>query len=349
MSNINEQFGQNAGKVWRTLNSHSICAEDQLIRETNLSNKDFYVAIGWLARENKIFQKEKFFALSENELQNINIGDGIKPEEKKDTELTFTKEIIEIVEAVNKIQHENEETLQETSSKIVNPEPIVNKEIESGVKLTDEPITETPVNFENITNEENHVSSQHSFGVSESTTIESLSDGIDNVKSDALFEETEEVSVIKNEAEIKESNVSNEPKEEDDFQENVEKIPGSSSLDKAIDKINKVSRMTEAHLAFKDEEITGLSEEISRWNLPNLQKGTCDLCGELIEFEENLSGLTVGGNFFACEKCCKNTSKEGLTLWTKSKMNNPGEVRPIGLWVIQEKNKDHSVLKNKKN
>lgn len=130
--------------------------------------------------------------------------------------------------------------------------------------------------------------------------------------------------------------------------ENLNKKSDISSLDESIRNIDKVSRMTTDHVTFKNStKIKGITREISSWNIPELQRGNCDLCGETIEFEDNLSGLTIAGNFFACEKCCKNNSKEELTLWTKSKMNSPSEVRPIGLWVIQEKNKDRKMLSKK--
>jgi len=57
-----------------------------------------------------------------------------------------------------------------------------------------------------------------------------------------------------------------------------------------------------------------------------------------------LSGLVVSEKFFACEECCKNISKEGLTDWTKTGMVKHNDVRPMGLWAIQEKNKGKSIL-----
>lgn len=71
--------------------------------------------------------------------------------------------------------------------------------------------------------------------------------------------------------------------------------------------------------------------------------GICDLCKREIIFEKNLSGLVVGNKFFACEECCKTFSKEELVNWTKSRMIKPYNVRSIGLWATQEKNKAKSA------
>jgi hypothetical protein len=67
--------------------------------------------------------------------------------------------------------------------------------------------------------------------------------------------------------------------------------------------------------------------------------GTCDICSKEIIFEENLSGLVVQGKFFSCEKCCNDASKDALNNWAKSKTTNLKEVKPIALWLMEEKNK----------
>ena len=67
--------------------------------------------------------------------------------------------------------------------------------------------------------------------------------------------------------------------------------------------------------------------------------GVCDLCLSNINFEDNLSGLVINGEFFACEKCCKESSKEDLENWTNSKMISPDEVKPIALWLMEKNNK----------
>jgi len=47
-------FGEYAGKVWKSLNSDEPQTENRLIETTGLTNDEFYSAVGWLAKENKI-------------------------------------------------------------------------------------------------------------------------------------------------------------------------------------------------------------------------------------------------------------------------------------------------------
>ena len=51
----NELIGTYAGIVWRTLNSCSgEFTVEELIEKTDLNKEQIWLAIGWLARENKI-------------------------------------------------------------------------------------------------------------------------------------------------------------------------------------------------------------------------------------------------------------------------------------------------------
>ena len=81
-------------------------------------------------------------------------------------------------------------------------------------------------------------------------------------------------------------------------------------------------------------------ETVSKMTLNLGSAGTCDLCGEKIIFEKNLAGLVVNETFFACEKCCKDSSKLDLDLWTESKNAKAEDVRPIAFWLMQIKNKN---------
>ncbi len=55
-----ETIGQNAGKVWQLLNAQSDAVSITFIKqETGLAESEVYAAIGWLAREGKIFFAEK--------------------------------------------------------------------------------------------------------------------------------------------------------------------------------------------------------------------------------------------------------------------------------------------------
>ena len=56
----NTRIGLHAGKVWRILNEKGELSMFELCRELGLTFEEVAVAIGWLARENKISFREKF-------------------------------------------------------------------------------------------------------------------------------------------------------------------------------------------------------------------------------------------------------------------------------------------------
>ena len=116
----------------------------------------------------------------------------------------------------------------------------------------------------------------------------------------------------------------------------------SKELDIINKRINQASVMTMEHEQFKEKKlINDDGENIFITSIADLDKRICDICNSDIDLEKNLSGLVVGGEFFACESCCKNSSNEELTNWTKSKMKTSSDFQPIGLWVTREKNKKH--------
>ena len=53
-----EKIGINAGKVWTVLDEMGRQNVKDVKKVTNLTNKDLYAAIGWLAREGKIAMEE---------------------------------------------------------------------------------------------------------------------------------------------------------------------------------------------------------------------------------------------------------------------------------------------------
>lgn len=63
-----EKFGQNAGKIWNNLNKYGVLTESTLKKNTRLTDKEFYAAVGWLARENKISKTGAKYQLSETNL-----------------------------------------------------------------------------------------------------------------------------------------------------------------------------------------------------------------------------------------------------------------------------------------
>ena len=56
MKKLIDEFGWNAGKVWKTLGTKGPLKEEALLQTTKLSEDELWTAIGWLARENKICQ-----------------------------------------------------------------------------------------------------------------------------------------------------------------------------------------------------------------------------------------------------------------------------------------------------
>ncbi len=53
-----EKIGINAGKVWTVLDEMGRQNVKDVKKATNLTNKDLYAAIGWLAREGKVAMEE---------------------------------------------------------------------------------------------------------------------------------------------------------------------------------------------------------------------------------------------------------------------------------------------------
>ena len=53
------EIGLNAGKVWRILNEKGELSMFTLCHELGLTFEDVAIAIGWLARENKILLRKK--------------------------------------------------------------------------------------------------------------------------------------------------------------------------------------------------------------------------------------------------------------------------------------------------
>ncbi len=61
------KIGDNAGILWRLLNSREKWCFDDLLKASGLEEADFYMAVGWLAREDKIEfvhgRNEDFYSL----------------------------------------------------------------------------------------------------------------------------------------------------------------------------------------------------------------------------------------------------------------------------------------------
>ena len=63
MKTLNDEFGQNAGKVWQVLSAHGPLKEEALLKTTRLNQDELWAAIGWLARENKICKENNMYKL----------------------------------------------------------------------------------------------------------------------------------------------------------------------------------------------------------------------------------------------------------------------------------------------
>ena len=74
MADIIDNFGQNAGKVWDALCKYGPQSQDSLIETTGLNEEEFYAAIGWLAKENKIYLNDTVYLLGQTNL-NCYIGE----------------------------------------------------------------------------------------------------------------------------------------------------------------------------------------------------------------------------------------------------------------------------------
>ena len=74
MSEVIKSFGNNAGKIWDVLNRDGPQVQTKLQEKAHLRTEEFYGAVGWLARENKIFKDKRTYKVGETNLTD-KIGD----------------------------------------------------------------------------------------------------------------------------------------------------------------------------------------------------------------------------------------------------------------------------------
>ena len=74
MESITDNFGRDAGKIWMTLDKFGPLSQSRLLKIIGLRQRDFYAAIGWLAKENKIFLNDTDYSLGETNM-GYNIGE----------------------------------------------------------------------------------------------------------------------------------------------------------------------------------------------------------------------------------------------------------------------------------
>jgi hypothetical protein len=63
---MNEMVGEFAGLIWRALEGKNALTQKEIKKETKLKDKEFYLGLGWLLREDKINvteDDENYYAL----------------------------------------------------------------------------------------------------------------------------------------------------------------------------------------------------------------------------------------------------------------------------------------------
>jgi len=68
MTKIINNYGKNAGKIWEVLESKGPLTPNKLMKTTNLTEDEFYAAIGWLAKENKVYKTGSRYYLGNTNL-----------------------------------------------------------------------------------------------------------------------------------------------------------------------------------------------------------------------------------------------------------------------------------------
>lgn len=68
MKTLVDEFGWNAGKVWKTLNKKGPLKQETLLYTTKMTEDQLWAAIGWLAREDKIRQENNLYKLGQTNL-----------------------------------------------------------------------------------------------------------------------------------------------------------------------------------------------------------------------------------------------------------------------------------------
>jgi hypothetical protein len=68
MINTIEQFGRNAGIVWDVLSKGESLSIDEIAHKTHLRLYEVEIAVGWLARENKVSYEHGTYSLAPTNL-----------------------------------------------------------------------------------------------------------------------------------------------------------------------------------------------------------------------------------------------------------------------------------------
>jgi hypothetical protein len=68
MSDVEKTIGNNAGRIWSFLSDEGPQVRSKIIEKTKMPEEDFFGAIGWLARENKIRKKKRTYIIGNTNL-----------------------------------------------------------------------------------------------------------------------------------------------------------------------------------------------------------------------------------------------------------------------------------------
>lgn len=68
MSDVEKTIGNNAGRIWTYISEEGPQVRSKIIEHTKMPEEDFFGAIGWLARENKIQKNKRTFSIGETNL-----------------------------------------------------------------------------------------------------------------------------------------------------------------------------------------------------------------------------------------------------------------------------------------
>lgn len=69
MRDLTTKFGQNAGEIWKLLNEKGPLTKKEIQESTKQNDDDFFIGVGWLAREDKISLDEN----NQYKLDNTNL------------------------------------------------------------------------------------------------------------------------------------------------------------------------------------------------------------------------------------------------------------------------------------
>jgi len=74
VGDITTKFGENAGKIWSVLNEKGCIKKSKILKHAKITEDEFSIGIGWLAKENKISREDKVYFKLESTNLDSEIG-----------------------------------------------------------------------------------------------------------------------------------------------------------------------------------------------------------------------------------------------------------------------------------